>query len=131
MTIQIKEVVDEIQETLTENLTHKSSSNDVIQNASINNRQKLSEKIENAIHEQKYELMTMNQKIDDLSKLVQSLIQSKQLDEENTNSNQSNESVTEETRRTTLPSIYELKPNIFSRGSSLIEERTGKTHFDE
>ena len=105
MTIQIKEVVDEIQEKLEDNFNSSNGTCDTVQNTLV----KISEKIDGAIVKQRDEIIQLNHKIDMLSSMVQSLMKVNQSQAKAGNSSQSEEKA----KLTKLPEIFELKRDIF------------------
>lgn len=110
MTIQIKDVVDEIQEKLDDNFNSSNRTCDTVQNTLV----KINEKIDRAIVRQRDEIIQLNHKIDMLSTMVQSLMKMNQSQAEAGNSSQPEEKA----KLTKLPEIYELKPDIFGNKTS-------------
>ena len=110
MTIQIKDVVDEIQEKLDDNFNSSNGTCDTVQNTLV----KINEKIDRAIVKQRDEIIQLNHKIDMLSSMVQSLMKMNQSQAEAGNSSQPEEKA----KLTKLPEIYELKPDIFGNKTS-------------
>ena len=115
MTIQIKDVCDEIKSTLdTEFESDKNvSAMDILR-----------EEIKGAVLKHEKETNVLNQKLDNLTKLVQYLI-NKDKDADKSESIASTEE-TKSTKFDYLPSIYDLKPQLFSPSKTL-EERLGKS----
>lgn len=120
MTIQIKEVVDNIEQTIEEKLLTKNNSE---QNNQSNPSKQLVEKFENFIEKQKYDMKDINDKIDRLTGLVKYLIDEKNEDNGSERNNEIAVPV-EEARLRTLPSIYELQPKVFTRYESRHESST-------
>ena len=110
MTMQIKDVVDEIQEKLDDNFNSSNGTCDTVQNTLV----KINEKIDRAIVKQRDEIIQLNHKIDMLSSMVQSLMKMNQSQAEAGNSSQPEEKA----KLTKLPEIYELKPDIFGNKTS-------------
>lgn len=116
MTIQIKEVVDGIQDTLDNKFEDDRST---VALESMRNE------IQQVVQRHKESINLLNNKLDHLTNLVQYIIEKdKQGKQERHEKPESIASTVDSKKNDFLPSIYQLKPQLFSM---TLEERLDKT----
>lgn len=112
MTIQIKEVVDEIKENLDERWSAMEGSNNGGNNnnntgSSVSSGDEFNERLKEALSKHEKDMKSMHNKIDELTNLVQYLVNKDEITDQ--------AEVDGANKFTTLPSIFDLKPEMFTR----------------
>lgn len=112
MTIQIKEVVDEIKENLDERWSAMEGSNNCGNNnnntgSSVSSGDEFNERLKEALSKHEKDMKSMHNKIDELTNLVQYLVNKDEITDQ--------AEVDGANKFTTLPSIFDLKPEMFTR----------------